>query len=156
MLPLQIGHGHLNGKLIGHPIVHIERIGLGDRSGLLMMVQDQPLIGLVRRRDNTVGATQQSHGGVVVHAIDRQHACLRHLLLRPNHDKTRHGAAGGLCRVDAWPQEKDECKTENESEYESFPCHDDVGPYLSRRIVPIRLSYNPLSGSRERRNAALL
>jgi hypothetical protein len=94
-----------------------------------MMVQDQPLVRLIRRRDNAVGSTEQAHGGVVVQAIDRQHAFLRHLLLRPDYDKTRHGAARGLGGLSAGPREDNECKTENESEYEPFPCHDDAGPF---------------------------
>jgi hypothetical protein len=54
---------------------------------------------------------------------------LRHLLLRSDDDEARDRPAGRLGRLARKPRRRDACNTEDESENEPFPCHDDTRPF---------------------------
>src|SRR6267143_5506915 len=133
MLDPLIGDGDFDPELVGDAVVQIQRIHLTDCSDLLVMAKHQLSIVELARGNNPVRATQQRPlRRIGIKRIHCEKTCRRDLLRRPDHDKTGDRSARCLRGLDAGPREKDCCKTENESEYESeyepFPCHHDAGP----------------------------
>ena len=94
------------------------------------MVKNQLSIVEIDRGNHPARATQQRPlRRIVIKGVDGEQALWRHLLLRSDHDEAGNGAARCLSGLEAGPRNEDECKTENESEYEPFSRHDAADPF---------------------------
>src|SRR6185295_5741171 len=138
MLDPFIGDRDFDAEPIGDAVVQIQRIHLTDCSELPVMAENQLPIVEIDCGNYPVRAVQQSAlGCIVIKGVDGEQTLGRHLLLRSDHDKAGDGPARCLRSLGTGPRKEDECKTENESEDEPFPCHDTAGPFsLEESLFP--------------------
>jgi hypothetical protein len=90
-----IRNRQLHAQPVSQTIVQIQCGLLRNGTGLFMVIQNHLSTGLVDGRNYAGGPPQESHRRVVVNTVDREQTRLRHLLLRPDNDKTIYRSARG-------------------------------------------------------------